>query len=73
MLAAMQIIDEQIENFRRRLEVEHGEVLSFGEAKGRYLAFLELFWLLAHEPPKEGEPPYRPPPPPWQSPHARDQ
>jgi hypothetical protein len=62
----MQISDEQVEHFRCRLEVEHGEVLSFAEAKGRYLSFLNLFWLLAHEPPKEGDPLLVPPPPPWQ-------
>ena len=61
----MQITDEQVEHFRHRLALEHGESLSFADAKGRYLALLNLFWLLAHEPPKKGEKPRVPPPPPW--------
>ena len=32
------------------------EDLSFAVAKGRYLELLNLFWLFAHKPPKEGEP-----------------
>ncbi len=61
----MQITDETIDRFRARMEADYDEVLSFAEAKGRYLELLNLFWLLSHKAPKPGEPPYEPPPPPW--------
>lgn len=61
----MPITDETIERFRQMMKEKHGVELSFAEAKGRYLELLNLFWILAHKPPKEGEPPYEPPPPPW--------
>lgn len=52
----MSITDETIEHFREEMKERYDENLSFAEAKGRYLELLNLFWLLAHKPPKEGEP-----------------
>lgn len=51
----MPITDETIEHFREEMKEKHGEDLSFAEAKGRYLELLNLFWLFAHKPPKEGK------------------
>jgi hypothetical protein len=59
------ITDEAVENFRRMMKDDHGVDLDFVEAKVRYLQLLNLFWILAHRAPKEGDPPYEPPPPPW--------
>lgn len=57
--------DQRVENFRRKMKEDYGVEMTFAEAKGRYLELLSLFWILAHKPPKEGEPPHEPPLPPW--------
>jgi len=49
----MDISEQVVEQFRDRLR-DCGEEVWLAEAKGRYLALLNLFWLLAHDPP-EGE------------------
>lgn len=61
----MPIDDQTIERFRQKMKDEFGEEMTFAEAKGRYLELLNLFWILAHKPPQEGELSYEPPPPPW--------
>ncbi len=60
----MPITDETIDHFREEMKEKYGEQLSSAEAKGRYLELLNLFWILSHKPPKEGE--YHDiPSPPW--------
>ncbi len=49
----MEISEQVVEQFRDRLHA-CGEDVSPAEAKGRYLSLLNLFWVLAHDPP-EGE------------------
>ena len=61
----MRINDEVVEQFRRRMKAELGAEFSAAEAKGRYLGLLNLYWILAHEPPEQGELPEDPPSPPW--------
>lgn len=61
----MDISQDKVERFRERLKHEFGEELSFEEASKRYMKFLHLFWILSYRPPKSGDAPSEPPPPPW--------
>ena len=64
-LLPMEIDSETFERFRKRMKDTFNEEMTFEEAKHRHLELLDFFWLLAHKPPEEGEPPYEPPLPPW--------
>lgn len=57
--------DEEIGDYQQRMKDLYHEEISFNDAKARLRQLLHLYWVLAHRPPAEGEPPYTPPPPPW--------
>lgn len=57
--------DDQIKRYQDRMKDRYGEEVSFEDAKHRLNQLLQWYWILAHRPPAEGEPPYSPPTPPW--------